>query len=285
MTQAVDAEDQQPVWQSAEGCELPGGTLAVERLGVGHRCETWLVWSPILWAPAVLKLARPHQVKHPRAVKTLQRETAALAGNQHPAVPRLLADGTTDAVPHVLLEYVDGPSLAYELDEQGPLSPAEAALLGAQLLPAVLSLHRRGIAHLDLKPENVVLRDGRPVLIDFGSARRLGSLQPAGHPVGTLGYAPPEQESCQPVAESMDLYSLGATLAESLTGEPACYELPDSEVSALIRQLLSPDAAERGTPESVLTALAVAAGELRPWPDWLDRYAGSVRAPVPGGTA
>ncbi|GAA1533891.1 serine/threonine-protein kinase [Kribbella lupini] len=273
MTQAVDAEDQQPVWQSAEGCELPGGTLAVERLGVGHRCETWLVWSPVLWAPAVLKLARPHQIRHPRAVKTLQRETAALAGNQHPALPRLLADGTRDAVPHVLLEYVDGPSLADELDEQGPLSPTETALLGAQLLPAVLSLHRRGIAHLDLKPENVVLRDSRPVLIDFGSARRLGSLQPAGHPVGTLGYASPEQESCQPVTASMDLYSLGVTLAECLTGE-----------EPIIQQLLSPEPADRGTPEEALIALATMAGELRPWPDWLDRYAGAVRAPVPGGT-
>ena len=93
----VDTEDGLAVWDWAEGCELPGGTFALERLGVGHRCETWLVWSVALWSPAVLKAARPHQIHHPRALKSLRRETAALAGNSHPALPRLLADGTDDA--------------------------------------------------------------------------------------------------------------------------------------------------------------------------------------------
>lgn len=83
---ATDDLDGLAVWDWAEGCELPGGTFAIERLGVGHRCETWLVWSVSLWAPAVLKAARPHQIHHPRAVKSLRRETAALAGNLHPAL-------------------------------------------------------------------------------------------------------------------------------------------------------------------------------------------------------
>jgi serine/threonine protein kinase len=286
--EAIDTDDGLPVWQSAEGCELPGGTLAIERLGVGRRCETWLVWSPELWSPAVLKLARPHQLQHPRAVKSLGRETAALTGNLHPALPRLLADGTLEPAPHLLIEYVDGPSLAEEIDLNGALAPAEVALLGAQLLPALTSLHQRGLAHLDLKPDNIVLRDGRPILIDFGSARRLGSLQPVGHPVGTPGYAPPEQEDCQPVSVAMDLYALGATLAEALTGVPAAApgdgvqagaaangvpELPESAVGGVIERLLADDPAARGSTADVLVALATAAGELRPWPEWLDRYA------------
>jgi serine/threonine protein kinase len=296
----IDTEDGLPVWESAEGSELPGGTLAIERLGVGRRCETWLVWSPELWSPAVLKLARPHQIRHPRAVKALGRETAALAGNLHPALPRLLADGALEPVPHLLIEYVDGPSLAEEIDEHGALAPTEVALLGAQLLPALSSLHRRGLVHLDLKPDNIVLRDGRPILIDFGSARRIGSLQPAGHPVGTPGYAPPEQEDCRPVSVAMDLYALGATLAECLTGvqiaaaptngvqiaiaptngvqanaaADGVRELPESMVAGLIERLLAEEPARRGSTAEVLIALAAAAGELRPWPDWLDRHAG-----------
>jgi len=280
--EAVDTEDGLPVWQSAEGCELPGGTLTIERLGVGRRCETWLVWSPRLWSPAVLKLVRPHQLEHPRAVKALRRETAALSCNPHPALPRLLADGTSEPVPHLLLEYVDGPSLADEIDENGALGSAEAALLGAQLLPAITSLHQRGLAHLDLKPDNIVLRDGRPILIDFGTARRIGSLQPAGEPVGTPGYAPPEQEDCQPVSLAMDLYGLGMTLAESITGVPitpetavhAVRELPASPTAAVIEQLVAEDPSARGHTADVLVALAAAAGELRPWPEWLDRSAG-----------
>lgn len=254
----VDTEDGLAVWDWAEGCELPGGSFAIERLGVGHRCETWLVWSVDLWSPAVLKAARPHQIHHPRAVKSLRRETAALAGNNHPALPRLLADGTDDAIPHLLLEYVDGPTLTEELEENGVLTPEETALLGAQLLPALMALHRRGLAHLDVKPENVVLRDARPVLIDFGSARRIGSEQPPGHPVGTVGYASPEQEACAPVSVAMDLYSLGQTLAE------AGAELPES-----LQGLTAPEPGSRLTTSEALTALAETAGDLRPWPEWL----------------
>jgi serine/threonine protein kinase len=200
-------------------------------------------------------------------VKSLRRETAALAGNLHPALPRLFADGTDDPVPHLLIEYVDGPSLADELDENGTLDPSEVALLGAQLLPAVMSLHQRGLAHLDLKPDNIVLRDAHPILIDFGSARRLGSLQPSGHPVGTLGYAPPEQEACEPVSAAMDLYALGQTLQEALT--PA----QDSEVQVLVNRLLAADPQARGTAAEALVAFARSAGAIRPWPEWLDRFA------------
>jgi eukaryotic-like serine/threonine-protein kinase len=84
--------DGEPVWDLTKGSELPGGNLAIERLDVGVRCETWLVWNPGLWSPAVLKLARPHQLGHSGAVRTLYRETAALASNLHPTLPRLLAE-------------------------------------------------------------------------------------------------------------------------------------------------------------------------------------------------
>ncbi|MFI5692234.1 protein kinase [Kribbella sp. NPDC051586] len=273
----IDPEDGQPVWEFAEGAALPGGNLAIERLGVGVRCETWLVWSPRLWSPAVLKLARPHQVDHPRGVQTLCRETAALSGNLHPSLPRLLMDGTRDQVPHILVEYVDGPALDEEIDENGALAAEEAAVLGAQLLPAVASLHQRGLAHLDLKPDNVVLRDARPILLDFGTARPIGSTQPAGHPVGTTGYAAPEQEACEPVSAAMDLYGLGMVLAEAVTGAPFADdgELPQSPLASVIRQLLAEQPDERGTTAEVLVALAEVAAELRPWPKWLDRYAGA----------
>jgi len=279
----IDPEDGLAVWDATEGAELPGGNLAIERLGVGMRCETWLVWNPDLWSPAVLKLARPHQVAHPRAVRTLRRETAALAGNPHPSVPRLLTDGTDSPVPHILVEYVDGPALDEEIDENGAIGPEEAAVLGAQLLPALMSLHRRGLAHLDLKPDNVVLRDARPILLDFGTARRIGSRQPAGHPVGTAGYAAPEQEACEPVSVAMDLYGLGMVLAEAVTGAPTpkATEIPSSPLAPVIRKLLAEDPAERGTSSDTLMALAQMARDLRPWPEWLDRYATTISNPMP----
>jgi serine/threonine protein kinase len=271
------------IWDFTEGSELPGENLAIERLEVGVRCETWLVWSPGLWSPAVLKLARPDQLGPSGAVRTLCRETAALAGNLHPALPRLLSDGTSDPMPHILIEYIDGPALDEEIEENGAIGAEEAALLGAQLLPAIVSLHDRGLAHLDVKPANVVLRDGHPILLDFGAARPIGSLQHAGFPVGTDGYIAPEQEACEPVSVAMDLYGLGMVLAEAVTGVSRAEgaEIPPSPLAPLIRQLRSEQPAERGATGDILIALANATGELlRPWPAWLDRSA-AVSQPVP----
>jgi serine/threonine protein kinase len=271
----LDPEDGLAIWDFKEGSELPGGNLAIERLGVGGTSETWLVWNPGLWSPAVLKLARPHEIRRRRATQSLRRETAALAGNLHPGLPRLLADGTNDPVPHILIEYIDGPALDEQLAKNGAIGAEEAALLGAQLLPALTSLHNRGLAHLDLKSANIALRDGHPILLDFDTVAPIGTLQDPGHPVGTEGYAAPEQEACEPITLAMDLYGLGMILSEAVTGIPRAKtaKIPPSPVAPVIRQLRSEQPAERGTTGDILVALADAAGEFRPWPAWLDHYA------------
>ena len=145
LSQDVDAIDGRPVWACEESDELVPGIRAIEPLGAGVRCETWLAWSVELWAPVVVKLARPHQRDHPRAAAALRREVAGLSGHGHPALPRLWRDGTTDPLPHVVLEYVDGPTVAEVVDETGPQAAADVAQLGAQLLPALLALHDRGL--------------------------------------------------------------------------------------------------------------------------------------------
>ena len=179
--------DGAPVWARTEGQELVPGVAAWRRLGVGLRCETWLGWSRRGWHPVVVKLARPHQVAHPRAWASLTREVYVLTRARHPNLPSLYGSQLDTARPYVVCEYVDGPDLADELDAGGPLDVVSAARLAAQVLSALTAVHATGAAHLDVKPENVLIRDGRPVLVDFGSARPIGSTQPVGHPVGTVG--------------------------------------------------------------------------------------------------
>ncbi|SDS58888.1 Protein kinase domain-containing protein [Friedmanniella luteola] len=209
-----DHEDGLPVWTFGPGEELVPGLLARHRLGVGTRCETWLAWSRSLWAPAVVKLARPHQLDHPRARRALQREVDALSGVLHPCLPRLYAADLDADRPHVVLEHVDGPALADLLRPWTFRGVTATVHLTQQLLSALLPLHAAGVAHLDLKPDNVVVRDGRAVVVDLGSARKIGSRQPAGRPVGTLGYAAPEMEACAPIAAAMDVYGVGMVAAE-----------------------------------------------------------------------
>jgi serine/threonine protein kinase len=265
----IDDEDGEPIWPYAENALMPGGFRAWERLGVGQRCETWLVWSPRLWSPAVLKLPRPHLVTHPRAAAALTREVSALHENPHPVLPRLYAEDIAGPVPFVALEYVDGPTLADEIDETGKLAEPDVAMLGLQLLTGLRALHWRGLAHVDVKADNIVLRDGRPVLVDFGSAREIGTRQPAGRPVGTPGYAPPEMEACEPISAGMDIYALGVTLREALTGEPPLDGVPLEPVHDVIDRLCAADPGCRPTLDEAYALLGDLLPEAdRPWPQW-----------------
>lgn len=270
----TDDFDGAPVWHFEAGEPLPGGPLAVCRLGAGLRCETWLAWSTRPWCPVVVKLARPHLTRSTRAVRALGRESFALTGGDHPAMPRLLADHTRHEVPHLVMEYVDGPDLGEEIERAGPMGATDAALLCVQIFAVVLDLHDRGLAHLDLKPENVVLRDGRPVLIDFGSTRPIGASQPAGHPVGTAGYTAPELEACRQVSAAMDCFGVGSILYEALTGSTVG---PESNLDVLplrpvLTGLLEPDPQRRMTAAQAMFELAAAVpAARRPWPSWADR--------------
>jgi serine/threonine protein kinase len=266
---AFDEVDGEPIWPYDEGTPMPGGFLAWDRMAVGQRCETWMVWSPSSWIPAILKLPRPHLVTHPRAALALSREVAALRGNPHPVLPRLYAEDTTGPVPFIAMEYVDGPTLADEIDDSGKLTESEVAILGLQLLTGLRALHVRGLAHVDVKPENVVLRDGRPVLVDFGSARELGAVQLAGKPVGTVGYASPEMEACEPISAGMDVYSLGVSLHEALTGDAPVEGTAPAPVHDVIDRLYAADPARRPSLTEAYALLGTLLPEDdRPWPEW-----------------
>ncbi|TVT58157.1 serine/threonine protein kinase [Amycolatopsis rhizosphaerae] len=264
-------EDGEPVWSCQEGSELPGRHLALERLGLGHRYETWLVWSVRLWCPAVLKLPRPHEVERLSTREALEREVRALSGIVHPGLPRLIDDGTAESLPYIVIEYIDGPALDECIEDDGPLQPMEAALLGVQLLSAVAALHTRGLVHLDLKPANILLSDGKPILVDFGFAYPIGSPQRKGFPSGTEGYSAPEQVACQPVSTAMDVYGVGAVLHESLTGHPPGEG--GTRIPSMLEAFLDPDPGRR--PDTTTAALMLARQvppQHRPWPEWADRY-------------
>jgi Protein kinase domain len=154
-------------------------------------------------------------------VAGLAQEAAVAGSTAHPGIRRLLEARLDRPLPHLVFEYVEGPTLDDALAEDGPFHPVDVLLTGMQLAAALGHLHGRGLAHLDVKPGNVVLRDGRPVLIDLGLARPVGEAPPGGHRRGSPPWMAPEQVRRRPASPGMDLFALGAVLYELATGTQA----------------------------------------------------------------
>jgi eukaryotic-like serine/threonine-protein kinase len=271
------------------------GLFAWDRLGDGSRTECWLAWSVALWSHVVVKLPHEDHVDDSSAVSRLEREARTLRRLVHPNVQRLLDDRHRHPVPHLVLEYVEGPTLASLLDEDGPLPPGDVVRLGLQMAACLHYVHGRGLVHLDVKPGNVVLREGRPVLLDFDIARRTSHPAPRGRPHGTRAYMAPEQCLRAPADPRMDLFALGTVLYELATGQPPFHsddencEFPQlvlvparaqvllpslpAPVDTAIHSLLERDASRRPQTAMQTLQLLVAAlppGEDGTWPTFVD---------------
>lgn len=158
------------------------------------------------------------------------REAATLEklGETHDQIPRLYAYFSEDDQFYLVTEWIAGQTLSQQVQAEGPQSEAVVKKIVADLLEVITYVHRQGIVHRDIKPDNVILRrpDGKPVLIDFGAVKETMTTQlsedgQASHAhtiaIGTPGYMPAEQMSGRPTFAS-DLYSLGMTAIFLLTG-------------------------------------------------------------------
>ncbi len=170
-------------------------------------------------------------------------EATVLASLDHPGLVRVFDAGDHDGDAFVVLELIDGPTLADRIPD-GPLPPDEVAELGIALADALAYVHERGVVHRDVTPANVICgRDGRPRLADFGIARLVDStrLTASATTIGTAAYMAPEQVQGHEVTPAADVYALGLLLLELLTGRRA-YEGTAHEV-AVARLARPPDTA------------------------------------------
>jgi serine/threonine protein kinase len=212
--EVLGSEEPEPRFRT--GDTICAGLRAWEQLGDGRRTECWLAWSERLWSHVVVKLPRPDHLHDARTRAGLAREACTLERLRHPSIQRLLADAHRDPLAHLVLEYVEGPTLETLVEDEGPLMPGDVIRVGMQIASALHHVHGRGMVHLDLTPANIVLRDGRAVLMDLDVAREAGETDSS--PRGTPAYMAPEQCRLAPHSPPMDLYALGAVLYELATG-------------------------------------------------------------------
>ncbi len=201
-----------------------GGYLLQQKLGSGVSCHVFRGWDEARSCPVAMKILNWGNV-HDRtaALKQMRTEAAALARVKHPRVLRFLDFGFDPRWPYLVTEFVDGRTLG-ELIRTGGKLPLDWTLhVLSQVVEGLGAVWRAGIVHRDIKPDNILLSsNGVAKLIDFGVAKAdiLKSLDLSTELAGTAAYLSPEQARNAAMADCRsDIYSLGVTLFETLTGK------------------------------------------------------------------
>jgi serine/threonine protein kinase len=244
-------------------------------LGEGGFGRVWLAEQAGLGRPVALKILGQRALTDPTEIERFRAEARMTARLAHPSIVVVLDHDVEDGVPWIAYELLEGESLRARL-ARGPLPGDEVIAIARQLAGALDVVHRAGILHRDLKPDNVLAAgEGRWKLTDFGIAKwTLSGVQTAtGVILGTPAYLAPELVGGAEASPASDLYALGVLLHELLRGQPPFDgdspmlvlqshvqrtppPLPASTPPALARlveRLLAKDPAER--PESALAVM------------------------------
>ncbi len=208
----------------------------------GGMAQVYLATDRLLDRPVALKVLFPELSVDLAFVERFRREAQAAANLVHPNIIQVFDWGEDQGAYFIVMEFVDGRSLATTLRETGRLHPTEAAVLGAKVASGLAYAHRRGVVHRDVKPGNILLTATDEVKIgDFGIARAVNAqdnLTQSGSVMGTATYFSPEQAQGISVDARSDLYSLGVVLFEMLAGR-APY-LGDSPVAVAAKHVHDP---------------------------------------------
>ncbi|WP_433791107.1 protein kinase domain-containing protein [Actinoplanes sp. CA-252034] len=212
--------------------DLPGsGLLAgryrlVERLGAGGMSVVWRGFDEVLGRQVAVKVLPPSTSADPSFRRRLRAEAQAAARLTHPHITNVYdyGEATTvdgEPVPYVVMELVDGESLAAVLARVRTLPWPTAARIAAEVAAALASAHARGIVHRDVTPANVMLTPSGAKVVDFGISALIGEndTDPDGSLMGTPAYLAPERLEGGQVSPATDVYAVGLLIYRMLIGQ------------------------------------------------------------------
>ncbi|MEU5317814.1 serine/threonine-protein kinase [Streptomyces sp. NPDC021056] len=219
---------------SGRPSELIGRQVAgyrIEReIGRGGMAVVYRARDLRLDRTVALKLLAPELARNDTFRRRFTHESRAAAAIDHPHIVPVFEAGETDGVLYIAMRYVEGSDLRHLLDRRGPLAPAVALRIAAQIASALDAAHEHGLVHRDVKPGNILVARGtdsdhpeHSYLTDFGLTKKSLSLTgftTVGQFVGTLDYVAPEQISGKPVDGRCDVYGFACVVYESLAGHP-----------------------------------------------------------------
>lgn len=198
------------------------------KLGRGGMAEVYLARDQMLDRAVAVKVLFPALATDPGFVERFRREAQAAASLTHPNIVNVFDWGEANGTYFIVMEYVEGESLADMIQGHGRLNPDRAAEIGGEIASALDFAHRSGgVIHRDIKPGNVLItREGAVKVADFGIARAISDssaergLTKTGSVMGTATYFSPEQARGGTVDPRSDVYSVGCVLYEMITGHP-----------------------------------------------------------------
>jgi predicted Ser/Thr protein kinase len=265
-----------------------GPYRVLEKIGEGGMGVVYLA-SDAENRRVAVKVLGPAVAGDPDARLRLAREVETMrrVANRH--VAQVLDANVNGPSPYIVTRYVPGPSLDEAVRRRGPLRGRALLQLAGGLAEALAAIHATGVVHRDLKPGNVLLDDGQPVVIDFGIAHLPDTtrLTKTGLVMGTPGYLSPEVIEGRPASGATDVHAWGATVAFAATGRPP-YGTGDfqtvffriiegkaelagvpPELLPLVTAALSADPPSRPTARSLVSLCAAsgANGATLTWPD------------------
>ena len=200
---------------------------------------------------------------------SLRDEGDALSRLKSPAVPRHLDTVLSGPHPHLLMEYVAGPTLRTAIAGRGPLPASLVAGLGRALALGLAAIARAGWVHLDVKPANIVL-NAAPRLLDFELARPAADAARMAQPTGTWHYMPPEQRAAGTafgvrLGPAADVFALALALGEALAGRPLERSPepvpPAGAIGRVLADALARSPRDRPRADELASALAAHADE------------------------
>lgn len=207
------------------------------RLGPGGMGDAFLAQADDGWV--VVKAVREVADGAGELAARLSHEVEALRRIDSPHVARLIAADLDAQRPWFAMEFIPGLTLGQHVARYGPIPPAQLPALGLAVAEGIRAVHAAGIKHRDLKPDNVVLSDSGPRLIDFGAAELEGRtrLTEVGTVVGTVAWMAPEQLSSAALTAAVDVHAWGLLMLHAATGEtPFAADSAGSSVSRVLHE-------------------------------------------------
>src|SRR4051812_4215102 len=284
------------MWGHMSTTDLPGSSLLagryrlVERLGAGGMSVGWRGVDEVLGRQVAVKVLPPSTSADPSFRRRLRAEAQAAARLSHPHITNVYdyGEATTvdgEPVPYVVMELIDGESLAAVLARVRRLPWQAAVRITSEVAAALAAAHARGIVHRDVTPANVMLTQSGAKVVDFGISALIGEndIDPDGSLLGTPAYLAPERLEGGQVSPATDVYAVGLLIYRTLIGQlpwdvgtttallrahqyvepaplPAVEGLPSS-IDALVGRCLEKHPADRPSSAELAHVLAqIAAG-------------------------